>query len=100
MAGEIERRDAALTPEECEALREVARAEREREEARARRGPRVELGGGRCVPIGLVVEVQVPRRLLFLEEMPDGAIRLTVSSAWGLDVGAIGAVRLEPKEEP
>lgn len=103
MADKIGERDG-FSAEEREALREMAEAAHAQARAdaieRLARGPRMELGDGRAVPIALVVEVRVPKKLLFLEEMPDGGIRLTVSSAWGLDIGRIASVRIEERQGP
>lgn len=46
-----------------------------------------------------VVEVDVPRRLLFLEEMGDGSLRLTYSKALIEDVSLLETLRIV-KEAP
>lgn len=48
--------------------------------------PRVFVIGGQRIEVHRVVEVDVAKRMLHIDELPDGKLRLTMSRGWGVDV--------------
>jgi len=59
----------------------------------------LEFEGGQRIEIGKVTEVNMPKKNLYIEEMPDGRFRLTYSTGLITDAKQLEAIRLVREDQ-